>query len=38
MLAQGIDAEEVSRMGDPIPPLFQFRDPDGNRFMVVQLS
>jgi predicted enzyme related to lactoylglutathione lyase len=28
--------EEVSRMGDPVPPLFWFRDPDGNTLMVAQ--
>ena len=28
--------DEVSRMGDPVPPLFFFRDPDGNTLMVVQ--
>jgi len=32
-----VDAE-VSRMGDPVPPLFWFRDPDGNTLMVVQPS
>ena len=35
--ARGVDVdEEVSRMGDPVPPLFWFRDPDGNTLMVVQ--
>jgi catechol 2,3-dioxygenase-like lactoylglutathione lyase family enzyme len=29
-----VDAE-VSRMGDPVPPLFWFRDPEGNTLMVV---
>ena len=29
--ARGVDVdEEVSRMGDPVPPMFWFRDPDGN--------
>jgi predicted enzyme related to lactoylglutathione lyase len=28
--------DEISRMGDPVPPLFWFRDPDGNTLMVVQ--
>jgi len=28
--------EEVSRMGDPVPPMFFFRDPDGNRSFVVE--
>jgi catechol 2,3-dioxygenase-like lactoylglutathione lyase family enzyme len=35
--ARGVDAdEEVMRMGDPVPPMFFFRDPDGNRFLIVQ--
>jgi catechol 2,3-dioxygenase-like lactoylglutathione lyase family enzyme len=34
--ALGVDVDaEVSRMGDPVPPLFWFRDPDGNTLMVV---
>jgi catechol 2,3-dioxygenase-like lactoylglutathione lyase family enzyme len=34
--ARGVDAdEEVMRMGDPVPPMFFFRDPDGNRFLIV---
>jgi catechol 2,3-dioxygenase-like lactoylglutathione lyase family enzyme len=37
LLAQGIDAdEEVMRMGDPVPPMFFFNDPEGNRFLMVQ--
>ena len=29
--ARGVDVDaEISRMGDPVPPLFWFRDPDGN--------
>jgi catechol 2,3-dioxygenase-like lactoylglutathione lyase family enzyme len=35
--ARGVDAdEEVMRMGDPVPPMFFFRDPDGNRFLLVE--
>jgi catechol 2,3-dioxygenase-like lactoylglutathione lyase family enzyme len=35
--ARGADVDpEVSRMGDPVPPLFWFRDPDGNTLMVVE--
>lgn len=30
-----VDAE-VSRMGDPVPPMFWLRDLDGNTLMVVQ--
>jgi catechol 2,3-dioxygenase-like lactoylglutathione lyase family enzyme len=36
--ARGVDADEaVMRMGDPVPPMFFFRDPDGNRYMIVEL-
>ena len=35
--ARGVDADaEVMRMGDLVPPMFTFRDPDGNRFRMVQ--
>jgi catechol 2,3-dioxygenase-like lactoylglutathione lyase family enzyme len=30
--------DEVSRMGDPVPPMFWFRDPDGNTLLVVQTA
>jgi len=34
---RGVDVDaEVSRMGDPVPPLFWFRDPDGNTLMVAE--
>ena len=37
--SRGVDVDaEVSRMGDPVPPMFWFRDPDGNTLMVVQDS
>jgi predicted enzyme related to lactoylglutathione lyase len=33
----GVDVDaEVQRMGDPVPPMFWFRDPEGNVLMVVQ--
>jgi catechol 2,3-dioxygenase-like lactoylglutathione lyase family enzyme len=33
--AAGVDVDaEVSRMGDPVPPLFWLRDPEGNVLMV----
>jgi catechol 2,3-dioxygenase-like lactoylglutathione lyase family enzyme len=36
MRAGGIDVDaEVSRMGDPVPPMFWFRDPDANTLLVV---
>jgi predicted enzyme related to lactoylglutathione lyase len=32
----GVDVDaEVSRFGDAVPPLFWFRDPEGNTLMVV---
>jgi catechol 2,3-dioxygenase-like lactoylglutathione lyase family enzyme len=35
--SKGVDVDdEVSRMGDPVPPLFWLRDPEGNSIMVVQ--
>jgi catechol 2,3-dioxygenase-like lactoylglutathione lyase family enzyme len=35
--AAGVDVDdEVSRWGDPIPPMFWLRDPDGNSLIVVQ--
>jgi catechol 2,3-dioxygenase-like lactoylglutathione lyase family enzyme len=37
--ALGVDVDaQVSRMGDPVPPMFWFRDPDGHTLMVVQLG
>ena len=36
---RGVDVdEEVSRMGEPVPPLFWFRDPEGNQLMVVEIT
>jgi predicted enzyme related to lactoylglutathione lyase len=33
----GVDVDaEISRMGDPVPPMFWFRDPHGHSLMVVQ--
>lgn len=35
--AAGADVdEEISRYGDPVPPMFWLRDPDGNSLIVVQ--
>ena len=35
--AAGADVDDaVQRMGDPVPPMFWFRDPEGNTLMVVQ--
>jgi|SRR5579884_2143078 len=34
--ASGVDVDaEVSRLGDPVPPMFWLRDPEGNSLMVV---
>src|SRR5690348_11938955 len=39
MKGAGVDVDdEISRMGDPVPPMFWFRDPDGNSLLVVQRS
>lgn len=35
--ARGVDVDgEVSRMGDPVPPLLWFRDQDGNTLMLAE--
>ncbi len=35
--AAGADVDEaVSRWGDPVPPMFWLRDPDGNSLAIVQ--
>jgi predicted enzyme related to lactoylglutathione lyase len=35
--SRGVDVDaEIIRMGDSVPPMFLFRDPDGNRFVVVE--
>ncbi|MEA2218560.1 MAG: hypothetical protein QOJ35_1186 [Solirubrobacteraceae bacterium] len=37
MRAAGVDVDvEVMRMGEPVPPMFWFRDPDGNTPLVVE--
>jgi catechol 2,3-dioxygenase-like lactoylglutathione lyase family enzyme len=34
--ADGVDVDpEVVRMGDPVPPMFWLRDPEGNSLMIV---
>jgi predicted enzyme related to lactoylglutathione lyase len=34
---RGVDVDDaVSRFGDPVPPLFTLRDPDGNEVLVVE--
>lgn len=35
--SRGVDVDdEVMREGDPVPPMFFFRDPDGNHFLIVE--
>jgi len=35
--SRGVDVDEqVMRMGDPVPPMFWFRDPEGHSLFVVQ--
>jgi catechol 2,3-dioxygenase-like lactoylglutathione lyase family enzyme len=36
---RGVDVDaEVMRMGGPVPPMFFFRDQDGNRLLIVERS
>jgi len=36
---RGVDVDaEVMRMGGPVPPMFFFRDADGNRLLIVETS
>ncbi len=33
----GVDVDaEIARMGDPVPPMFWFRDPDSNTLLIVE--
>jgi catechol 2,3-dioxygenase-like lactoylglutathione lyase family enzyme len=35
--ARGVDVDdEISAMGDPVPPMFWLRDQDGNTLMIVE--
>jgi catechol 2,3-dioxygenase-like lactoylglutathione lyase family enzyme len=37
--SRGVDVDEqVMRMGDPVPPMFWFRDPEGHSLMIVEQS
>lgn len=37
--ARGVDVDpQIARMGDPVPPMFWFRDADGNTLMVVETA
>jgi predicted enzyme related to lactoylglutathione lyase len=37
--SSGVDVDaEVARMGEPVPPMFWFRDPDGNSLLIVEQS
>ena len=37
MAALGVDVDaQVARMGEPVPPMFWFRDPTGHTLMVVE--
>jgi predicted enzyme related to lactoylglutathione lyase len=36
LTAAGADVDELLRMGPGVPPMFTFRDPDGNRLYVVE--
>jgi catechol 2,3-dioxygenase-like lactoylglutathione lyase family enzyme len=37
--ARGVDVDaEISRMGDPVPPMFWLRDPEGNSLFIVETA
>jgi catechol 2,3-dioxygenase-like lactoylglutathione lyase family enzyme len=37
LTAAGVDVDaEVARYGGPVPPMFWFRDPDGNSLLIVE--
>jgi predicted enzyme related to lactoylglutathione lyase len=37
LIAAGVDVDsEIMRMGDVVPPMFTFRDPDGNTLVLVE--
>jgi predicted enzyme related to lactoylglutathione lyase len=39
LLERGVEVDdEVMRMGDPVPPMFSFRDSEGNTLRLVELS
>jgi hypothetical protein len=38
MSERGVDVDEVQHMGAPVPPLANFRDNDGNHFMMAQVG
>lgn len=33
---QGVEVDDVMRMGDPVPPMFFFHDQDGNTIFVAE--
>ncbi len=39
LLAAGVNVDaEVSRFGEPVPPMFWFRDPDANTLLIVEVQ
>ena len=39
LTAAGVDVDaEVSRMGEPVPPMFWLRDPEGNVLLVAEVG
>lgn len=35
--SSGVDVDpEIARMGEPVPPMFWFRDPDANTLLIVE--
>ena len=37
LVAHGVDADPVMRFGEGVPPMFSFRDQDGNTLYVVEV-
>lgn len=39
LMAHSVEVDsDLIRMGEGVPPMFLLRDPDGNRFVVVEKS
>ena len=39
LMAAGVDVDaEVTRMGEPVPPMFWLRDPEANVLLVVEVN
>jgi catechol 2,3-dioxygenase-like lactoylglutathione lyase family enzyme len=34
--SRGVDVEDILPLPPPVPPMFWFKDPEGNRYLIVQ--